>query len=100
MLGVIKKIQNSKKMNLDNFDELYEIYMNTTQCNTCPRVLAQGKSRIKCMDHNHTTTYPREVCCNKCNFALRHTDLMFKLTMLELKSRFKKVSVFFKINSV
>lgn len=54
----------------DNYDELYEIYINTTNCQNCSVLLTEDKkttSTTRCMDHDHNTGLFRMVVCNKCN---------------------------------
>ena len=48
----------------DNFDELYEKYIRTTNCEVCNKDLSTTK---KCLDHDHDTGKFRYVLCNGCN---------------------------------
>jgi len=49
----------------DNFDELYEKYINTTNCDVCNKTFKNTKDR--CLDHNHNTGQFRYVLCQSCN---------------------------------
>ena len=49
----------------DNFDELYELYINTTECNVCNKTFKNTKDR--CLDHDHDNGQFRQVLCQSCN---------------------------------
>ncbi len=49
----------------DNYNEIYDLYLNTNKCNVCNYVF--DKSNCRCMDHCHTTGLFRQILCNKCN---------------------------------
>ena len=58
----------------DDYDKLYEIYINTTNCEKCDILLTTDKlttNTTKCLDHNHQTGLFRYVLCNRCNLNLR-----------------------------
>tara|TARA_R110002096_G_scaffold13962_1_gene48937 strand:+ start:1669 stop:1995 length:327 start_codon:yes stop_codon:yes gene_type:complete len=58
----------------DNFDELYEKYLNTELCESCSCVLTTDKkntSTHRCLDHCHETGQFRNVICNGCNLRRR-----------------------------
>lgn len=65
------RIKNWKHYGLihNNYDELYEYYLNTTHCEKCNIELTDGNkaSNRKCMDHSHTTGQFRNILCNGCN---------------------------------
>jgi hypothetical protein len=49
----------------DNFDALYEQYLEATHCNACK---SGFKSTFyKCLDHDHTTGFFRQFLCRYCN---------------------------------
>jgi hypothetical protein len=50
-----------------DYEEIYNRYLNTDNCELCG-VLFQGRGNDKkCMDHNHITGEFRNICCHKCN---------------------------------
>ena len=53
----------------ENFDELYNKYINTTKCDNCDIELIHGNfgNNKKCLDHNHKTGQVRNVLCHCCN---------------------------------
>ena len=74
------KTENGKKSNRilswknrgvssDNYDDLYEKYINTKFCEECDIELIEGKTgnNRRCLDHNHISGLFRNVLCNLCN---------------------------------
>jgi hypothetical protein len=54
----------------DNYDEIYEKYINTTHCENCNIELTTGRfttSTTRVMDHNHSTGEFRNILCHSCN---------------------------------
>ena len=69
------RIQNWKQNGVihDDFNELYEKYINTEFCELCNVKLTVDKAITKttrCLDHDHTTGLFRNVVCNSCNVRL------------------------------
>ena len=54
----------------NNYDELYEKYMNTINCELCSVALTEDKKRkstTRCLDHDHKTGKVRNIVCHRCN---------------------------------
>ncbi len=53
----------------EDYDKIYELYINTWECNNCGIELVEGfhGSNHRCMDHNHKTGLFRNILCNTCN---------------------------------
>ena len=60
----------SQGMEHDDFDYVYDIFMNTTNCDACNIELTtdrQNTSTTKCLDHDHSNGEIRYVLCHSCN---------------------------------
>ena len=52
----------------DDFDSLYEYYLNCKNCENCDIELINGRSfNGRCLDHDHSTGLFRNVLCRSCN---------------------------------
>tara|TARA_R110000796_G_scaffold200623_2_gene316633 strand:- start:79 stop:642 length:564 start_codon:yes stop_codon:yes gene_type:complete len=49
----------------DDYDEVYDIYINTMECNHCGKEFCNTKERH--LDHCHQTGDIRAIVCQKCN---------------------------------
>ena len=49
----------------EDFDTLYDLYINTDKCMYCEKVFADSYER--CLDHDHKTGLYRAVLCRSCN---------------------------------
>ena len=60
-------ISNWKKRGLiyHNFDELYEVYIKTMNCQHCGKEFLNKFDR--CLDHDHETGMFRKIVCRGCN---------------------------------
>ena len=65
------RISNWKQSGVicDDFDSLYEYYINCKNCENCAVELVDGNklSNRRCLDHSHKTGLFRNVLCNTCN---------------------------------
>tara|TARA_S200002703_G_C3601916_1_gene184799 strand:- start:47 stop:532 length:486 start_codon:yes stop_codon:yes gene_type:complete len=79
-----------KKGLLGNYDEIYERYINTTNCDLCNVILTIDKKitkTTKSMDHNHITGEFRNIVCHKCNMKPK-----LKIYICKSKSGHKGIS--------
>ena len=55
----------------DDWDKLFERYMNTTHCEICSCKLITGNfgGNKKAIDHDHNTGIVRNICCHSCNMS-------------------------------
>lgn len=68
-----KKVYNMKSWKFngltlqegETMDDIYERYINTNKCDICRKVFENSKDR--CMDHDHTTGFFRQILCRRCN---------------------------------
>ena len=78
MFGVLRKYHKTETkahwkiygLICDNFDEIYERYLLSVDCEKCGKEYKSRRDR--CMDHCHTTGEFRNILCQGCN---RRTDL-------------------------
>ena len=74
------------KIKFYDFDETYEKYMNTTNCELCNTKLIVGNrgNNKKILDHDHQSGYQRFICCNSCNQKVAKIDNMKMNVLLEI----------------
>tara|TARA_R110000824_G_scaffold227157_2_gene414984 strand:+ start:9075 stop:9422 length:348 start_codon:yes stop_codon:yes gene_type:complete len=70
------RIRNWKRRGIisDDYDKLYEKYVNTSECENCGVALIEGKYSTpdrRCLDHDHETGEVRNILCHSCNIKRR-----------------------------
>ena len=60
----------------DNYEELYNKYINTWECENCGIELVTGNTapNFRCMDHCHKTGKFRNILCHSCNIQRGYDD--------------------------
>jgi len=63
-------------LNMENFEEIYKRYCETTNCDNCNILLTTNKKgAFKCMDHSHVTGEFRNILCVGCNVRRGENNL-------------------------
>jgi hypothetical protein len=71
------RITNWKKSGVktDDWDSLYDKYINTWNCECCSVELKEGNFKNKkCLDHDHQSGLFRNIICNRCNVIRGNDD--------------------------
>ena len=55
----------SRGLIYDDYNELYEVYIKTMNCQHCNKEFKNTKDR--CMDHDHSNGLFRKIVCRACN---------------------------------
>jgi len=66
----MKSKWKNRGLNMENFEEIFLRYINTTNCDNCNVVLTKDRfntSTTRCMDHCHKTGNFRNILCIDCN---------------------------------
>ena len=61
------------KESKERMEEIYERWLNTTECDCCKEPITEGKAS-KVMDHCHKTGKFRNILCHNCNIMRCHLD--------------------------
>jgi len=66
-------VWKQRKVICDDWDALYEYYVNCWECENCGVELIEGLygNNKRCLDHCHITGKFRNVLCNYCNILRR-----------------------------
>jgi hypothetical protein len=72
----------------DNYDELYEVYINTMECQHCESEFTKNNKR--CLDHDHETGLFRKIICNRCNTCDSYIKYPFGFTEQDRKEQRKE----------
>ena len=71
----------------DNFDELYEKYTTTNNCEKCNKEFNDENNNDKrCLDHNHETGEFRNILCMYCNKQLKFEEYKDKYDKQKLET--------------
>ena len=65
------RVWQSYGMRCDNWDALYERYLETPNCELCNIDISTEK---RSLDHDHNSGYPRFIVCNVCNSKIGVVD--------------------------
>jgi len=67
----LNRVKNWRNNGLicEDYDKLYEHYLNTWECDNCGIELVEGNygANRRCMDHSHRTGLFRNILCHTCN---------------------------------
>lgn len=75
---IVKKCSWKKNgLNMENFEQIWKRYCETTHCDNCNVLLTLGitGSFFKCMDHSHITGEFRNILCQTCNVRRGENNL-------------------------
>ena len=67
-----RRIKNWKVKGIihDDFDTIYDIYINTKECDVCKVELTDGRGKnCRNLDHDHETGKIRGIICKRCNIS-------------------------------
>lgn len=68
----VNKTKSWKHMGVKgDLNELYDIWLNASECENCGCILNECFSSRKCLDHCHITGNFRNILCHNCNTIRR-----------------------------
>lgn len=72
-----------------DYEKIWNIYINTTNCNKCNKLFNQNINDRKCLDHDHKTGLFRNILCSCCNLNLydRYNKPLYLKGIIFNKSR-------------
>lgn len=71
-----------------NLDELYEVYINTMDCQFCKKEFKNSTDR--CLDHDHTSGLFRKIICRGCNNQDCYLKYPLEYTTLQKRKEYHK----------
>ena len=71
-----------------NLDELYEVYINTMDCQFCKKEFKNSTDR--CLDHDHETGMFRKIVCRNCNNQDCYLKYPLEYTTFQKRKEYKK----------
>ena len=85
-------IYNWKRSGLiyDDYDELYEVYINTMECQHCESEFTKNNKR--CLDHSHETGLFRKIVCNRCNSCDSYIKYPFGYSKQEYNQEYRQAN--------
>lgn len=83
-----------KSAGIKYFDDTFDKWFSTTNCESCNIELIKGKGTGKnkrVLDHDHFSGYPRNTICHSCNIWRRGFDNRRMMLHLELYRYFHRI---------
>lgn len=89
----IIRLWESRGIKFPNFKNLYQLYMQSTNCYFCDILFDNSiKSKRRCLDHCYLSGSPRFIICSRCNInVLPKIDRIKNKLHLELHRYFNRV---------
>tara|TARA_R110000822_G_scaffold292505_1_gene414515 strand:+ start:91 stop:492 length:402 start_codon:yes stop_codon:yes gene_type:complete len=86
--NMIKKSWKKRGVDMTNFEDVYEVYINKTCCDHCKNIFKNTKDRQ--LDHNHNTGKIRNIICQKCNHNDTYINYPYGVTKELIKEKIKE----------
>jgi len=84
----IKRNWKARGVIYHSIDELYEVYINTMNCQHCNKEFKNSMDR--CLDHDHNTGLFRKIVCRNCNNQDCYLKYPLEYTTLQKRKEYKK----------